>query len=177
METNGTKQCKVCGDTKPVEAFVPKRNKCKDCHNAYYRTYFRTHEDQREKRRVSSEAWAKTEKGVAYIKVKNREYHADHREERVARVREWRTKLWDGLLEKYGKECGCCHESERLFLTIDHVNRDGRADRAKHGGHRQLYYWLSKQPRMSDYQTLCYNCNCGRERNGGVCPHELKKLE
>jgi hypothetical protein len=19
--------------------------------------------------------------------------------------------------------------------------------------------------------VLCYNCNCGRERNGGICPH------
>jgi hypothetical protein len=24
--------------------------------------------------------------------------------------------------------------------------------------------------------VLCYNCNCGRARNGGVCPHQQKKL-
>ena len=21
-------------------------------------------------------------------------------------------------------------------------------------------------------QILCFNCNCGRARNGGICPHE-----
>ena len=167
-----TRTCRVCGKSGPADQFAPGRNKCKPCHNAWHRDYFASSPEQREKRKISSARWQKTNSGLAATKEKNLKYYAAHREERVANVRVWCAKLWDGLLEKYGSVCVCCGETQRLFLTIDHVNRNGAEDRAKHGGHRPLYYWMSQQPRLPDYQVLCYNCNCGRERNGGICPHE-----
>jgi hypothetical protein len=29
-------------------------------------------------------------------------------------------------------------------------------------------------PNKHKYRVLCWNCNCGRTRNGGVCPHKAK---
>jgi hypothetical protein len=33
----------------------------------------------------------------------------------------------DLVFAHYGEQCACCGESERLFLTIDHINNDGAA--------------------------------------------------
>ena len=35
-----------------------------------------------------------------------------------------------------------------------------------------FYKWLCSKGYPPGYQVLCYNCNCGRYRNGGVCPHK-----
>lgn len=31
---------------------------------------------------------------------------------------------------------------------------------------------LAGKADLDRYQLLCFNCNCGRHRNGGVCPHK-----
>lgn len=72
------------------------------------------------------------------------------------------------VIEKYGGKCVCCGESEILFLTIDHVNNDGYKDDDKY---KSFYYILRKEPIREDLQVLCFNCNCGKAINGGVCPH------
>ena len=59
-----------------------------------------------------------------------------------------------------------------MFLTIDHVNRDGAQRRREreamgYGFYRQIV----KTGFPADLQVLCFNCNCGRERNNGLCPH------
>lgn len=79
------------------------------------------------------------------------------------------------ILKHYGAACSCCGESEPIFLTIDHMNNDG-GDRRKAAGSAVWEYVLiaraiqeGKPP--TDLRILCFNCNCGRARNGGVCPH------
>lgn len=76
-----------------------------------------------------------------------------------------------------GAFCACCGESNLLFLTIDHTNNDGAAHRAeiwgksRNGSGSALCGWLKKHGFPPGYQVLCYNCNCGKQRNGGTCPH------
>ena len=67
-------------------------------------------------------------------------------------------------------KCNCCGESQERFLTLDHVNNDGYKDKKKYS--RSMLYEVKKQDYPEGYQILCYNCNCGRADNGGVCPHE-----
>lgn len=67
-------------------------------------------------------------------------------------------------------ECKCCGESEYQFLTIDHVNGGGYKHKKETHGHVCLWLILNNFP--EGYQVLCYNCNCGRAKNGGVCPHK-----
>ncbi len=81
-----------------------------------------------------------------------------------------RTKL--AAFDAYGgRRCACCGESNLGFLTIDHVHNDGAKHRVA-GKYRSIYPLLKKLGFPRGYRVMCYNCNCGRARNGGVCPHK-----
>lgn len=83
-----------------------------------------------------------------------------------------RLKLREDVLSAYGKECQCCGETNDGFLTIDHIHGGGRAHRLSVGGSNDaLYRWLRKTGYPAGFRTLCFNCNCGRSKNGGICPH------
>ena len=75
----------------------------------------------------------------------------------------------------YGNKCSCCGEKNLKFLTIDHINNDGNIERRqeKLGAGERLYQRIIKENFPKDkYQILCYNCNVGKYRNNGTCPHK-----
>jgi hypothetical protein len=80
--------------------------------------------------------------------------------------------------EAYGGfSCVCCGETEEMFLSLDHVNGDGAQHRrhiAAQSGSNSLYVWLKKNGYPPGFQVLCMNCNQGRHRNKGVCPHKKR---
>ena len=83
-----------------------------------------------------------------------------------------RKKTADRVFEGYGGYvCACCGETGRLFLSIDHVNNDGAQHRKTVGNSDQFYLWLLRNNFPDGFQVLCMNCNWGKNRNGGVCPH------
>lgn len=77
-------------------------------------------------------------------------------------------------------ECACCGESVERLLTLDHVDGNGREHERSltKSGVNWLWPlkrrgWVSESP----LQVLCWNCNCGKQVNGGVCPHHgVEKL-
>lgn len=74
-----------------------------------------------------------------------------------------------------GYKCNCCGETERMFLSIDHVHNDGAEERRSgkyKGAGSSFYLWLRKNNFPNGYQVLCMNCQSGKHRNGGVCPHQ-----
>ena len=76
----------------------------------------------------------------------------------------------------YGGKCFCCGEEEEYFLTIDHVKNDGHKKRKEHGSGSRLYGWIIKNNFPKDaLQILCMNCNLGKYRCSGVCPHTFKR--
>lgn len=80
------------------------------------------------------------------------------------------------VLNHYGCKCQCCGETEEMFLTIDHKNNDGAKHRRRIYGNRigsGFYHWIIKNNYPDFLQVLCYNCNCGKSRNGGTCPHNI----
>ncbi len=80
------------------------------------------------------------------------------------------------IIEAYGGSCSCCGENEPLFLEIDHINNDGKAHRNKIGNSsKALIYWLIQNNFPDGFQILCSNCNQGKKRNGGICPHKQRK--
>lgn len=91
-------------------------------------------------------------------------WNRDSRQRRKARV-----------IRHYGGRCTCCGVEQLSVLTIDHPQNNGREERQRLGrqgmGHN-FYRWLIKQGFPPGYAVLCFNCNCGRARNGGVCPHK-----
>jgi hypothetical protein len=101
------------------------------------------------------------------------------------RVRAWRSKnLAAGLCQRNGRrvfvdalmaygdvQCSCCRIDNIGLLTLDHIDGGGAEHRSRVGPN--LAQWL-KQNHYPDVglRVLCVNCNSGRARNGGVCPHE-----
>ncbi len=99
------------------------------------------------------------------------EYRAKRRESYHRRKNE----LWQQILEAYGRKCSCipCGETVEEFLTVDHT--DGYTEGPRSG--EKLWRWLRDNDFPQEgFRLLCYNCNCGRERNDGVCPHEEMRL-
>jgi len=128
----------------------------------------------------------------------NRASYLRHRRVRIARVKEYiariprerkaqwcatsRYRLRAEFLSVYGCACRCCDETEPAFLTLDHINNDGAAHKravspkATGAGDRLLNDLKRRGWPRDGYRVLCANCNFGRARRGGVCPHELRRV-
>jgi hypothetical protein len=84
-------------------------------------------------------------------------------------------KLKDETFVAYGGYvCACCGETNKVFLTIDHINNDGYKSRKEGKRTRDLRLLLKKQGYPPGFRVLCFNCNSGRHINGGTCPHQTK---
>ena len=165
-------KCKKCDAVKPASDFdiVNKtrgwrRHECKAC----------------TKKRI--DAWKI--RSMDWIK----ENRKKHRQKDIARAAKWNKdnrerhnkhclnhyyRLQDKVIMAYGGyRCACCGETEPFFLTIDHVNNDGKSHRKTFQSSGDgLYKWLIKNKFPSGFQVLCMNCNHGKHRNKGICPHQ-----
>lgn len=84
----------------------------------------------------------------------------------------YKHKIRDEVYDAYGNACACCGEKNSLFFTIDHVGNDGGDHRREGSGTgHTLHRRIKKEGFPARYQILCFNCNFGKARNGGVCPH------
>mgnify|MGYP001576203514 CR=1 FL=1 len=154
------RQCKRCGQEKSSSQFVINRsaasggNICRDC---------------RRKRDAERRA-ANPEQFRAAIN----KWTSANRERARFISRRADIKLRHEILSAYGGKCACCGETQILFLTIDHVNDDGKQQRlhGDHGCSYRLYRKLIREGFPAYCQVLCFNCNHGRFINGGVCPHK-----
>lgn len=157
MMTN-TKRCTQCQEEKPLSAFSVRRvNNAKPC-RPFPNPECRSCSTQRSRR------WFQANKP---------------RYNQGARVRRQRVK--DAVFGAYGGYiCACCGETERKFLSIDHIKNDGAKFRREHFGSRnyagqRTYQWLVKNQFPSGHQVLCMNCNHGKRMNDGVCPHQVRR--
>jgi len=86
-------------------------------------------------------------------------------------------RIRNTVFDHYGWVCKCCGETEPYFLSIDHVNGHGNEHRREltkrsAGSGAAFYRWITDNGYPDDFQVLCMNCNHGRMRNGGICPHQ-----
>lgn len=124
---------------------------CKKCHRLLNKKWY---EKNKEKRKLYTRNWWKNNPQKVLITAKK-----------------YRDKVKDKIIKVYGGyKCKCCGETEPLFLTIDHINGGGCKHRKAMTG--TIYTWLKKNNYPKEYQVLCYNCNSGKWRNGGICPHQ-----
>ena len=152
---------------------------CKECDNAYAREYRKKNAEKhkayytkwraRNKDKLRKQAQARRSKLSDPELAKLRRREADRKNRLMA-------ELKDSVYQAYGGYlCSCCGEKEPTFLSIDHVNNDGNEQREKIGQSPQrLYAWLRRNGYPDGYQVLCMNCNVGKHRNGGVCPHQVR---
>ena len=88
--------------------------------------------------------------------------------------REYRQRRKVLVLEHYGGKCSCCGETKIEFLTLDHVNNDGKTHREQLGmSSGGFYNWIIKNdfPSEPKLQVLCWNCNMAKAHYG-CCPHK-----
>lgn len=94
---------------------------------------------------------------------------------RTEKNRERYRKLRILVLDHYGNKCACCGETIKEFLTIDHINGNGKDHRKITGVGENFYRWITKNNYPKDLQILCYNCNIAK-MHYGQCVHETRGL-
>jgi hypothetical protein len=93
-----------------------------------------------------------------------------------AAARRYRCKR--ACIDHFGGKCACCGEEKLAFLTLDHMDGNGNLHRqeaaANAGAGSAFYATLVRNKFQTQYalQVLCWNCNMGRQINGGICPHQ-----
>lgn len=95
------------------------------------------------------------------------------------KYKEYYNRRREIVFDFFGDKCACCGETERMFLSVDHINNDGNIQRKQTtDGGRDMYRKLTNAILAGnppkDLQLLCRNCNWGKHVNGGVCPHTLR---
>lgn len=147
--------CTICNRSENETPFG-KDKRCLECNRKRAKLLYKKFVDIRRKKALTK-YWA------------NRDSILDKNKKRELAIK-------DDVFNGYGGYiCVCCGEKEKVFLTIDHINGGGIEHRRNiSGGAKGIYRWLRKNNYPKGFRVLCYNCNCGRSRNNGICPHEKK---
>lgn len=125
-----------------------------------------------------------------HLLTQKRERHHRTMQDPIVREakRQHSSKYWerlrhDAFMAYGGYYCACCGETEPKFLSLDHINNDGAKHRRQYGKNTvgngkgasgfHTWLWMKKNNYPSGiFQVLCMNCNMGKFRNGGACPHK-----
>jgi len=170
LSSMGLKRCPRCKTTRFIIDFRKSKHQpggfrayCKICDRDYERLQYKKHKTKRDK---AHKRWAAANKERLRIYVNSKERKAYRNEYRKRRLLELR----DEFLSEYGGKCSCCDESIREFLTVEHINHDGKKDR------RKSYSFFLRLKKAGwpkgNITILCWNCNCAT-RFGEKCPHEI----
>jgi len=181
------KKCSKCSVEKDRSEFYGRSAECKSCHSKRGKLYRMKNIDRM---REANRAWAKTPEAKAILAAAQKRWKARNPGLAQQRTREWRLKNYERATAKQreidrryklaaysaygGMICACCGETMEAFLSIDHINNDG-AEHRKGVNRRNLYKWLKANNYPPGFQILCMNCNFGKARNGGVCPHKTSE--
>jgi hypothetical protein len=165
-----TRICRKCGKEKEISEFQHthfgrpwSRHTCNTCESLRKQAYYNRNIERIRAKQNGERRYKPTL--TEEQKDKNAEY-----------ARNYRHHLKALIYSHYGNKCACCGETEEKFLSLDHVNNDGYTLRKmrKHTQGTQFYVEIVKRNFPSEFQLLCMNCNFGKSRNGGVCPHESR---
>lgn len=187
------KLCKgECGLVKPLQEFGlnganRRRSYCYPCDTIRSKAWKAAHP---ELARAQGNKWARENRDKCNIagrrfhlrngekrRAKKREDYGKNRESILQDHKQRRRDLKRRVVDGYGGQCTCCGETDIRFLTIDHVHGDGNLHRrAVGGGNVNVYRWAIAEGFPDALQALCFNCNMGRQYNGGICPHEETRL-
>lgn len=182
------KTCTQCGEAKPIAGFytrtpselsrikVEKRSapyhlvmaRCKSCykkHQAQYRSGRRSVYQTKASEYSQRRRLAMSPDEFAALKMR----YAEKQKSKYLALKE-------KVYSVYGFVCACCGETQSEFLTLDHVDNDGTAHRKLKNGRSQgtnILHWIIANNYPTNIQILCWNCQWGKRKNNGVCPHRV----
>jgi hypothetical protein len=173
--------CRKCGETKTVKDFPTNAvdYRCRDCArkaalSGYHAIRKRMSPEELEAHKAKINRRQNRRRRRVIRKMTPAQLAAFRQKVNLANVLK-REQVRDEVYRAYGGyRCACCGETERMFLSIDHVNNDGaihkRTHRLRTG--EQMYRWLKRNNFPAGFQILCMNCQWGKRNNKGVCPHK-----
>lgn len=166
--------CIVC-NCRPGDSGFVTCGICRERSNAWKRRYISQRLSEKRCADCGDQLPEGTRRTCEPCASRRRQYASNHKVDRAIYNRQRRIDDFSAVLIHYGMVCACCGESERAFLTADHINNDG----AKHRrsiNRRPLYRWLVKNQFPAGFQILCWNCNCAKGRIGH-CPHQQPTVQ
>lgn len=169
MNNQATRKCKKCDVFKDIEQFPvhtkatgARRHECCECNKARVEAHH-----------VANKAHRLERARGRYAKDPSAHWTPERKERAKELMKVRGAELRDQVYKGYGGKCKCCGEDNPLFLTLDHVANDGASTRKSQGSAgANMYRWVIKNSFPPNLQLYCMNCNFGKARNGGVCPHE-----
>lgn len=187
------KQCSKCKETKPERDFWFDKSKgrhiahCLTCQSEGRRAWKERNADKvkadhkrwvdenRDRVKAAQERWKSQNPGLA--KERARAWYHANKDKANGREQARYAELKAQVYAAYGGQvCACCGETEPRFLTVDHIDNNGADHRremdATNSGGKKIYFWLRDNGFPPGFQILCMNCNWGKARNNGVCPHK-----
>lgn len=190
------KTCTRCGETKPADfEHFPWREKksnwdpwCRECYRKKTNLYNAKNPRGKSPNQKAIEEAARQIRITQCDESKQRVLEAKRlarltaKERQKEHARKYNARVKREVFEHYGGViCQCCGETEILMLALDHIAGDGAAHRrALSGDSRKNIGTAHLWARANDYppifRVLCMNCNWARHWNGGICPHEAKRL-
>jgi hypothetical protein len=107
--------------------------------------------------------------------ARNRDHYRAKNRGAATKLRNKQKLLVIGHYSNGTNACICCGEAEIEFLSLDHINNDGGAERRrlKSWPGSAFYYWLIRQGYPTGYQVMCHNCNFSKAKHG-QCIHKLE---
>jgi hypothetical protein len=133
-------------------------------------------EEYRNKKKESAKNWGGNNPEARRIIAKNCYWRNRDKYLKLGKLKTQKLKL--EILVRYSgikPKCACCAEPQIEFLTIDHIENNGAAERKKL---RKLgisfYRWLKQNNFPKGYRVLCMNCNFALGKFG-YCPHRDKR--
>lgn len=123
-----------------------------------YETYYRAIPKNKERKKL--------------YRLVNKEILAEKRREKY---QELKMKVYNHY-SNYNIKCNCCGERYIEFLSIDHVNNDGKQQ--KHLRGITQFNWIIKNRFPSSFQILCMNCNFARGHDKEyLCRHQKELIK
>jgi hypothetical protein len=184
-----TKICAQCGIEFDCSSFRKNRRLCEECMTKYqsikrFRRYYKDPQqmNKADYARIKADP-KKYQEMLTRHHVRSKEITADPSDSvlRRKKLRDYyKRRMHDArkaLFAVYEPVCACCGESNTAFLTLDHVNNDGKKDRLLGKRVWELYLQAAREKDQARFQVLCWNCNMGKAKNGGICPHKMKRAE
>ncbi len=172
------KVCKRCGARKRVSAFPTRELICRDCFRARARAQIeesrRWIEEYARKWRRSAGQVVKC--AMTFSEAKPRVRMPDVRISPDRPPTQYHWVRHQAIMAYGGYRCACCGEGEPMFLTLDHINNGGTRHRRR-VSNIKIFFDLRRRGYPPGLQALCANCNQGRYRNGGDCPHVKRKAK
>ena len=72
-----------------------------------------------------------------------------------------------------GDECRLCGIKDKRVLEFDHINNNGKVDKALHVGNQNMYNWYSARPEEAKQQLQLLCANCHSIKHYGRYPERL----